>query len=130
MEKANILVIDDEKGIRDLLEYEFSAHGYRVTTAGDGLEGLEKVKHEKFHLVISDIKMPKLDGIQTLEKIKQIDPNVEVIMATGFGTIETAIQSIKKGAYDYIQKPFQMQEILAIAEKALENYRITALLGA
>ena len=125
---VNILVIDDEKGIRDLLAYELSAQGYTVGTAKDGQEGIEMVRQGNFQLVISDIKMPRMDGICALEEIKKINPEIEVIMATGFGTIETAVASLKRGAYDFIQKPFNVDEILSVIDKALEKAELKALI--
>ncbi|PIU19867.1 MAG: response regulator, partial [Elusimicrobia bacterium CG08_land_8_20_14_0_20_59_10] len=114
---AKILVVDDEPGIRDMLSYELSSHNYRVVTAVNGEDALEKIRKEKFQLVISDVKMPRMDGIVMLEAIKKIAPDVEVIMSTGFGTIETAVSTMKKGAYDFIRKPFDLDEILALIEK-------------
>lgn len=124
-----ILVVDDEQGLRDLLSYELTAKGYRVVTAADGFEAVEKVRQEKFDLVISDIMMPRMDGIQTLEEIKKIDPELEVIMATGFGSVETAVQSMKKGAYDFIQKPYSMDEMEAVISRALEKKGLKARVG-
>ena len=124
-----ILVVDDEQGIRDLLSFELGSQGYSIVTASDGLEAVEKVRSGKFHLVISDLKMPKMGGVETLEEIKKIDPGVEVIMATGFGTIEIAVDSMKKGAYDFIQKPYNIAEISALIEKALEKSQLKALIA-
>ncbi len=124
-----ILVIDDEQGIRDFLTYELASEGYVIVTANNGEEGVEKIKNEKFNLVISDIKMPKMDGMQALEMIKKIDPGIEVIMATGFGTVETAVASMKKGAYDFIQKPFNLEEIKSLIEKALEKAELKSLVA-
>jgi len=126
---AKILVVDDELGIRDMLSYELSSHNYRVVTAVNGEDALEKIRKEKFQLVISDVKMPRMDGMEMLEAIKKIDPDVEVIMSTGFGTIETAVSAMKKGAYDFIQKPFNLDEILALIEKALEKNELKVMLG-
>lgn len=126
---AKILVVDDELGIRDMLSYELASHNYRVVTAVNGADALEKIRKEKFQLVISDIKMPRMDGMEMLEAIKKIDPDVEVIMSTGFGTIETAVSAMKKGAYDFIQKPFNLDEILALIEKALEKNELKVILG-
>ena len=105
-ENTKILIIDDERSIRDILEYELGLQGYAVDTASDGAEGVEKVKNGKFHLVICDMKMSEMDGIQTLDAIKKVDSDIEVIMATGYGTIDTAVLAMKKGAYDFVQKPF------------------------
>jgi len=126
---VNILVIDDEQGIRDLLSVELGSHGYQVVVAGNGEEALDTIRRRHFDLVITDVKMPKLGGLETLEAIKEIDPDTEVILATGFGTIDTAVAAMKKGAYDFIQKPFNLNEILALIEKALEKSELKALLG-
>ena len=124
IEPANIriLCIDDEQGILDLLSFELSNHGYQVETALDGEEGLNKLRNGgKFHLVISDIKMPRLSGLETLLMIKRIDPEIEVIMTTGFGTADMGIESIKNGAYDFITKPYNLDELLSRIQKALEK---------
>ena len=129
IDKTNtkILIIDDEPGIRNLLSYELGLQGYSVTTAPNGEEGIELVKKDKFNLLLSDVKMPRMDGIQVLEAAKKIDPDIEVIMITGFGTIGTAVDAIKKGAYDFVQKPFNLDEILTLVEKALEKADLKAL---
>ncbi|MEK6646340.1 MAG: response regulator [Candidatus Firestonebacteria bacterium] len=119
-EKTKILVIDDEKGIRDLICFELKDQGYAVDTVSNGEEGIEKIRKEKFDVVVSDIKMLGMDGIAVLGEIKKIDSTVEVIMATGYATIETAIESLRKGATDYITKPFEMSELLSTVEKAVE----------
>ncbi len=116
-----ILVMDDEQGIRDLLSYELGARGYMVITAANGEEGVKKIAADKFNIVISDIKMPKLDGLEALERIKSIAPETEVIMTTGFATIDTAIESMKKGAYDFVTKPYNLDELYSRIEKALEK---------
>src|SRR3989338_4728616 len=127
--EIRVLVVDDEQGIRDLLSFELGSQGYQVITANDGVDALEKIRRNKFHLVITDLKMPKMGGIETLEEIKKIDPNIEVIMATGFGTIEVAVDSMKKGAYDFVQKPYNIHEISALIEKALEKSQLRALIA-
>ncbi|MBN1824349.1 MAG: response regulator [Endomicrobiales bacterium] len=124
-----ILVIDDEEGIRNLLSYELGLQGYSVSTAPSGEDGLELIKKNKYQLVITDIKMPKMDGIRVLEATKKIDPEVEVIVITGFGTIGMAVEAIKKGAYDFIQKPFNLEEILSLVEKALEKAELKVLVA-
>ena len=120
-ETIRILVIDDEKGMRDLLEYELKNEGYAVFTAATGQEALETIRKEKISLVISDLKMPKMDGLEVLKAVKKIDPRLEVILATGYATVETAVNAIKMGAYDFVQKPFNISEVLALVEKALEK---------
>src|SRR3989338_4901619 len=105
----------------DLLSYELGGQGYQVVTAMNGREGLERVKRDRFQLVITDVKMPGMDGVEVLQEIKKLDPDLEVIMTTGFGTIETAVAAMKKGAYDFIQKPFNLNEVTNLIEKVLER---------
>jgi len=126
---AKILVVDDEQGLRDLLSFELSSQGYKVSTASDGAMALDKIRAEKFQVVISDINMPKVTGLEALAKIKEIDPDVEVIMMTGFATIETAVDAMKKGAYDFVRKPFNMDEITALVEKVLEKSDLKAMVA-
>ncbi len=127
---VKILVVDDEPGIRDLLSYELGSQGYQVSTAENGEVAVGMVKKESFQLIISDIKMPKMDGLETLEAVKRVNPNIEVIMATGYGSIETAVEAMKLGAYDFIQKPFNnMDEIFALIEKVLEKTDLKALVA-
>ncbi|HAF95329.1 MAG TPA: hypothetical protein DER10_00205 [Elusimicrobia bacterium] len=128
-EQITILVVDDDPEIQDLLTNELCSRGYKVVTAYNGEEALEKFKKGKFSLVISDIKMPRLGGLGLLAAIKKINPEVEVIMSTGYATIETAVSAMKKGAYDFVQKPFNLEEIFAIIEKALEKSELKTLLG-
>src|SRR5450759_2711189 len=115
---AKILVIDDEPGIRELLSRELTSQGHWVETASDGLEALEKMKLEKYQVALCDFSMPKLGGLETLEEMRKRDPGIEVIMMTGYATIETAVDAMKKGAYDFVQKPFNLDEVLALVEKA------------
>ncbi|OGS00412.1 MAG: hypothetical protein A3G41_03245 [Elusimicrobia bacterium RIFCSPLOWO2_12_FULL_59_9] len=124
-----ILVVDDELGIRELLSSELGSRQYQVATAANGEEALEKVKNEKFHLVISDVRMPKMGGLEMLEAIKKIDPDVEVIMSTGYGTIEAAVRAMKRGAYDFVLKPFKLEQFLALIDQALEKNDLKTLLG-
>jgi response regulator RpfG family c-di-GMP phosphodiesterase len=122
--KIKILVVDDEPGMQDWLSYELQQQGYMVVTASNGNEGLAKVGQDKFDIAIIDIMMPGMDGITFLGRLKKINPDIEAIMTTGFGTLETAIASIRKGAYDYINKPFNGDEISVVIEKALEKRRL------
>lgn len=128
-ELVKILVVDDEQGMRDLLSHELKNFGFSVVAAANGEEALAKMQKEKFHLVISDVKMPRMDGLKMLEAIKRMAPEVEVIMSTGYGTIEMAVNAMKKGAYDFVQKPFNVDEILALVEKALEKSELRALVA-
>lgn len=126
---ARILVVDDEPGMRELLEAELHHLGYRVTTARDGTEALSLIGQEEFHLVITDVRMPNMDGIVMLGRIKEIDPNLEVIMMSGHGSVETAVEAMKKGAYDFILKPFSLDEIKMLVEKALEKKELKGLVA-
>ncbi len=121
MGNAKILVVDDEKSIvkalKNILEYE----KYKVEVSYDGFEAVEKFKNEQFDLVLCDIKMPKMDGIETLEKLREIDPDVPVIMITGHGTIETAVEALKKGAYDFLEKPVDLNRLLVSVRNATER---------
>ncbi|MDE2510992.1 MAG: response regulator [Elusimicrobia bacterium] len=128
-ERAGILVVDDERGMRDLLSSELGAHGYRVSVAADGREAVEKIRVGKFEVVISDISMPNMGGLDLLAEIKRTAPGVEVILSTGYGTVETAVAAMRLGAYDFIQKPFNLAEMLALVEKALEKGEARAMLA-
>lgn len=121
---ARVLVVDDEQGMRDFLAYELSDAGYEVTTASDGCEALEQIKKQSYPVVLTDIMMPNMNGLDLLDEIKKINPYVEVVMATGFGQVDHAVKAMKSGAYDFIQKPYTVQEILMVIEKALEKSRL------
>ena len=121
MAQEKILIIDDDSQIRTLLSERLRFHQYRVITAEDGQDGLDKFKREGADLVLLDLMMPKLDGIETLNLLKKEEPEVIVIMITAFGTIEKAVEAMKKGAYDFIPKPCEPEHILLTIEKALER---------
>lgn len=118
---ANILIIDDEKAIRKTLSEILSYEGYKIDEAGDGEEGLKKFGEKTFDLVLCDIKMPKLDGIEFLERSKEINPDVPVIMISGHGNIDTAVEAVKKGAFDYISKPPDLNRLLITLRNALDK---------
>ena len=98
----NILIIDDEKAIRKTLSEILSFEGYKIDEAADGEEGLKRFSEKTFDLVLCDIKMPKLDGIEFLEKAREINADIPIIMISGHGNIDTAVEAVKKGAFDYI----------------------------
>ncbi len=123
--KANILVIEDEKSMREVLRILLEEERYGVTSVTNGLEGIEALKKELFDLIITDIKMPKADGFEVLRMAKEISPDSMVIMITAFGTTEAAIDAMKQGAYDYINKPFKIDEIRLIVNKALEKKKLS-----
>jgi two-component system, NtrC family, nitrogen regulation response regulator NtrX len=118
---AKILIVDDEtpirRTLRDILEFE----GYDVEEAVDGLECVAKVQKEKFDVVITDIKMPKMDGIEALERLQILSPETPVIMVSGHGTIDTAVEAVKKGAFDFISKPPDLNRMLITVRNALDR---------
>jgi two-component system, NtrC family, nitrogen regulation response regulator NtrX len=123
---SNILIIDDEKAIRKTLTEILSYEGYKIEEASDGEEGLKKFRERAFDVVLCDIKMPKLDGIEFLEKARETNPDVPVIMISGHGTIETAVEAVKKGAYDYIAKPPDLNRLLITIRNAMDKTNLVA----
>ena len=118
---ANILIIDDEKAIRKTLSEILSYEGYKIDEAADGEEGLKKFAEKTYDVVLCDIKMPKLDGIEFLEKSKDINSEIPVIMISGHGNIDTAVEAVKKGAYDYISKPPDLNRLLITLRNAMDR---------
>ncbi len=118
--KPQILVIDDEKDIGLLFEKVLAFEGYTVLTALDGESGLELVNRNKPDIVLLDLKMPKMDGIEVLQRIKKIDKNIVVIIITGYGTIDTARMTLKFGAFDYITKPIDLEYVKAVIKDGLK----------
>src|SRR6185369_17526863 len=118
---ANILIIDDEKAIRKTLSEILSYEGYKIDEAGDGEEGLKKFGDKTYDVVLCDIKMPKLDGIEFLEKAREINADVPIIMISGHGNIETAVEAVKKGAFDYISKPPDLNRLLITIRNAMDK---------
>lgn len=123
---SNILIIDDEKAIRKTLSEILSYEGYKIEEAGDGEEGLKKLKEKEFDVVLCDIKMPKIDGIEFLEKSREINSDTPIIMISGHGTIETAVEAVKKGAYDYISKPPDLNRLLITIRNAMDKNQLVA----
>lgn len=118
---ADILIIDDEKAIRKTLTEILSFEGYKIDEAADGEEGLKKFKEKAYDVVLCDIKMPKLDGIEFLQKAGESNPDVPIIMISGHGNIETAVEAVKKGAYDYISKPPDLNRLLITIRNAMDK---------
>jgi two-component system response regulator PilR (NtrC family) len=118
---ARILVVDDERSMREFLEILFRREGYDVVTAGDVDGALTAVESDDYDIVITDIQMPGRSGLDLLHAVREVAPETAVIMITAFATTETAIQAMKEGAYDYITKPFKVDEIRVVVEKALEK---------
>jgi DNA-binding NtrC family response regulator len=115
-----ILIIDDEEVIRELLGSSLKKKGFDVLTATDGIDGIAKAKAFNPELVLCDILMPGLSGIEVLKEIKQYNQAIIVIMLTGFGTMDSAIECLRLGAYDHIGKPFELQKLLRLIKEALK----------
>jgi two-component system response regulator HydG len=120
-DRKSILLVDDHQPFRDSLAKILSGEGWQIFGAKDGEEALEILRREDVHLILTDLKMPKMDGVELLKVAKTIRAEVEVILITGYGTVDTAVTAMKDGAFDYIQKPFKPREILKLVRKALEK---------
>ena len=123
MEK--ILVVDDEQSLREVLSIMLKRAGYAVTSVSDGEEAIEQVQKEIFDLVITDLRMPKVDGMEVLRAVKSASPETVVLIITAFATADSAVEAMKQGAYDYLTKPFQVDEVQLIIRNALEKRRLT-----
>jgi response regulator RpfG family c-di-GMP phosphodiesterase len=121
---ARILVVDDERVIREILAEFLSLEGFSVHTVEDGEKALTELRLRPYDLLITDLKMPRLSGLQLLEKIEAERLGVLTVLMTGFGTVETAIEAMKKGAYDYLLKPFKVEEVIHVVERALYRQRL------
>ncbi len=115
------MVVDDEENIREVLSNYLDSLGYEVETANDGQDALEKFEVGEYDLIISDLLMPTVDGLELLRKVREKDKDVIFLMITGYPSIETAVEAIKKGAYDYITKPFHMEDVKLRIERAFEK---------
>ncbi len=122
--KGRILVVDDERSIRDVLAQVLGYEGYEVATAGSGGEALSSYRAHKFDLVILDVKMQGIDGIDTLQQLRALDDDARVVMISGHGTITTAVQAVKQGAFDFLEKPLDSDRLLVTVQRALEHRRL------
>jgi len=123
---ARVLVVDDEKVIREILSEFLTMEGYVVRSVEDGEDALTELRLRPYDMVISDLKMPKVGGLELLEQIAAENLNVLTVIMTGFGTVETAIEAMKKGAYDYILKPFKVEEVVHVVQRGLERQQLQA----
>ncbi len=119
-----ILVIDDEKSIRNTLQDILTHENYEVVLAEDGQEAIEKADQQKFDVVLCDVKMPGMDGIEVLDRFREIDPDATFVMISGHGTIDTAVEAIKKGAFDFISKPLDLNRLLITIRNAMDKTRL------
>src|SRR5713226_6264980 len=120
-EPATLLVADDDPGLRESLERTLTREGYRVVLASDGRAALERVQAGGVDLIVTDLKMPGLTGLELLRAAKAIMPDVDVILLTAFGTVEEAVKAMKDGAYDFLTKPFRREQLIKLIDKALER---------
>ncbi len=124
MEKMRMMLVDDEARFLLTTQKLLAKKGYEVLTAGSGAECLERLDQQTIHVVILDVKMPKMDGVETLIRIKQRQPLVEVIMLTGHATVETAVEGLKSGATDYLMKPTSIEDLIDKAESAFARRQV------
>jgi two-component system response regulator PilR (NtrC family) len=122
--KGLVLVVDDEEIMREILETLLTSEGYEVRLAASGTEGLEQARSQSFDAVVLDVMMPGLNGIETLDEFKRMDEELPVVMITAFASVENAIAAMKRGAFDYITKPFKNDEVLVVLRNAIEHRRL------
>jgi len=120
---ASILIVDDEPFVQDAVQWLLRSHGYDVDTAKSGEEALSRIAQQEFDVVVSDIKMPGLNGLDVLERSRALKPNLSVILMTAYATLETAIEALRLGAADYLQKPFDLDDLTVSVERALRAHR-------
>lgn len=125
MASERILVVDDEGRNREFLRELLEVEGFDVETAKDGQEAIEILENMDFDLVLTDLKMPRADGLSVLEGLRRINPQTVAIVFTGYGSIDTAVKAVKLGAYDYITKPLKIEEIMLVIQRALEHRKLT-----
>jgi len=120
----SILIVDDDTSLLSVLKNSFQEENYHVTVSSNGLDAIEKCRANSYDLIITDIMMPGATGLEVLSSAKKINPNTLVILITGFASLETAVKAIREGAYDYITKPFRLEEIRIAVKNALENVHL------
>ena len=124
MTKHSILIVDDDESLRRIIEYNLKQRGYHTTAVDSAEKALDALRKSQFNLLISDMKLPGKDGVELMMETKELRPDLPVIFITAFGTIEKAVEAMKAGAYDYITKPFERDELLITVEKVLEYQRV------
>src|SRR5690606_355607 len=121
---ARILICDDQEVMRDSLAGILAREGHEVVAAADAAAALQRLSSQRFDLLITDLKMPKMTGIELLAEAKKLRPEMPVVLMTAFATVQTAVEAMKLGAYDYIQKPFDGDEIKLLVDRTLEHSRL------
>ena len=119
-----VLIVDDDQSSLNMLEEFLEEEGFGVVTASDGVEAIEKIREEDLDIILTDLKMPGVDGIEVLKTAKKVDANLHVVIVTGYASLETALQAIKEGAYDYITKPFRLEEVLIVLKNVSEKVEL------
>ena len=122
----SLLVIEDKDSMREMLSKTLEAEGYEVETAKDGERGVERAKEKKYDVVLTDLKLPRMDGIEVLTSLKELDNDVAVILMTAYGTIEKAVEAMREGAFDFLTKPFDTDHLSVLIKRAMENRRLVA----
>lgn len=125
MEDRSILIVDDEKNIRLTLSQALESSGWETDTAANGEEALLKLKEREFRLILLDLKMPGMDGMEVLRRVSEIRPEIRVIMMTAYGTIDSAVEAMKLGACDFIQKPFVPDEIRDLVSRVMDREKLS-----
>lgn len=119
--QARMMIVDDDPVVRDSLGKWFESEGYSMTLFASAREALESMARGKWDIALLDIKMPGINGLELQSKLKEIDPDLPIIIMTGYASVETAVQALKHGAYDYITKPFDPDELVHLVNNALEH---------
>ncbi|HZX48826.1 MAG TPA: sigma-54 dependent transcriptional regulator, partial [Nitrospirota bacterium] len=120
MKSPRILLVDDDADIRETMVTLLSMNDYQVTAVADGQSAIDKINREKYNIVITDLMMPKMSGIEVIKNLKGIDPDLQCIVITGYATVSTAVDAMKAGAYDYLMKPFNGSEVLMLLKRVME----------
>ncbi len=122
--EGTILVVDDDAVARDLLVEALRKEGYQVEAVADGAQAVERGRQKRFDVVLTDIRMGSVDGLEVLREFKQLSPDTPIVLLTAFGSMEGAIEAIKQGAYDYLAKPFKKEEIKLVVRRSLDHGRL------
>ena len=117
--RVPVLVIDDERDILEMVSFALPHEDFEVATALGGAAAIEAASARRFAIAVTDLKMPGMDGLTTIRALKRIDADLEIVVATGYGTVETALECLREGAFDYIHKPFEIGELVLVLERAL-----------
>jgi DNA-binding NtrC family response regulator len=123
---VSVLVVEDKSAMQQMLSATLAGEGYEVDVAPNGKDAIQKAKNKRYDLVLTDLKLPGADGLEVLSEVKEIDPEISVIVMTAYGTVETAVEAMKVGAFDFITKPFDTDRLSLLIKRALENRRLVA----